>query len=149
MSEREMHDNFGRPIDSKGNTRDQYEAWRPTTEPLPLSVIEAGLKADREAWAKSQSLSERLGYVYRAMRQADPDWVEMREAAQEILDQRMSSYSGRGGRCLSVQDESGEMCWIVPHEPVAALERALVRTANEPASGAHEVKPTEKNNGSS
>lgn len=49
----------------------------------------------------------------------------LREAAQDVINQRFSTYRGRGGREIGVQDDNGEKVWLVPHDPLYALEAAL------------------------
>lgn len=49
----------------------------------------------------------------------------IRDAAEAIISSRSSTYKARNGRVMSIEDDSGEMCWIVPFDEMYALEIAL------------------------
>lgn len=46
-------------------------------------------------------------------------------AAKAVIEGRSSTFRARNGRDVGIQDDSGEMCWIISHEDMAALEGAL------------------------
>lgn len=54
-------------------------------------------------------------------------------AARAVIYQRFSTYKARNGREVGIQDSSGEMCWIVPFDAIAGLERALSAARPTPA----------------
>jgi hypothetical protein len=47
------------------------------------------------------------------------------EAARALIAARASTFTARNGRKVGIEDSSGEMCWIVPFDEMADLERAL------------------------
>lgn len=47
------------------------------------------------------------------------------EAAKDIIASRSSTYKAKNGRVMGIEDDSGEMMWIVPFDEMAALEAAL------------------------
>lgn len=49
----------------------------------------------------------------------------MAEAIREVLANKTATFKARNGREVGIQDDNGEKCWIVPHEPMGALEAAL------------------------
>ncbi|MBD3844289.1 hypothetical protein IED13_01165 [Bosea sp. SSUT16] len=53
---------------------------------------------------------------------AAPDLVE---AAKDVIASRSSTYKARNGRSVGIQDDSGEMVWLVPFGQMALLEAAL------------------------
>lgn len=54
-----------------------------------------------------------------------PNPTSLQAAASDVLAQRFSTYRAGNGRQVGVQDDSGEKVWLVPHEPLDALEAAL------------------------
>lgn len=62
----------------------------------------------------------------------------MLAAIERVEETKSSSYKARNGRVMGIQDDSGEMCWIVDHEAIYELEEAakLARSAGiEPGEG--------------
>lgn len=55
---------------------------------------------------------------------AAPDFID---AARDIVASRSSTFKARNGRDVSIQDDSGEMCWIVPFDEMLALESAIAK----------------------
>lgn len=49
----------------------------------------------------------------------------LHRAARDLIDQRFSTYRAGNGRDVGVQDENGEKVWLVPHDPMYALEALL------------------------
>lgn len=48
-------------------------------------------------------------------------------AAKDIISSRSSTFKARNGRQVSVQDDSGEMVWLVPFDALLALEAAIAK----------------------
>lgn len=59
--------------------------------------------------------------------QAEP----VREAAQALIASRSSTYKARNGRVMGIEDDSGEMMWIVPFDEMNALDEALAKPVSE------------------
>lgn len=59
----------------------------------------------------------------------------VREAAQALIAARSSTYKARNGRVMGIEDDSGEMMWIVPFDEMLALEDALAKPPSSPAGG--------------
>lgn len=57
------------------------------------------------------------------------------EAAKDLLDSKFWQYKAGNGRMISIEDGSGEKCWIVPDEKIQRLEDAINRPASLPAAG--------------
>lgn len=60
-----------------------------------------------------------------ALEEAEGRERRLREVALEVLRSKFSTYRARNGRDVGIQDESGEKCWIVPFDPMFALEAVL------------------------
>jgi hypothetical protein len=52
-------------------------------------------------------------------------WTRISMAAKEVIEAKMSTYHTRNGRDVSIEDERGEKCWIVPFEVMDLLAAAL------------------------
>ena len=51
--------------------------------------------------------------------------AELEGAGHEIISRAFTTYTARNGRKCGIQDENGEQCMIVPHEPFHVLEELL------------------------
>ena len=51
--------------------------------------------------------------------------VEERNIIKQIVDKAFTTYEARNGRNCGIEDDSGEMCYIVPHEPIVAAINAM------------------------
>lgn len=49
----------------------------------------------------------------------------LRDAARDMISSRTDTYRAGNGRQVGIQDDSGEKCWIVRFDEMAALEAAL------------------------
>ncbi len=49
----------------------------------------------------------------------------LRGAANDVVQSASNHYKKRNGHLASFQDDSGEMCWIVPFDPFEGLRAAL------------------------
>lgn len=58
-----------------------------------------------------------------------PDTGAVVAAARAVIGARFSTYKARNGREVGIEDSSGEMCWIVPFDPMHELEAALGQSA--------------------
>ncbi len=47
------------------------------------------------------------------------------EAAKAVRDERFSTYRAKNGREVGIEDDNGEMVWLVDHETMHALDAAL------------------------
>lgn len=50
---------------------------------------------------------------------------QLREALEQITKQMFTSYKAKNGRDCYIEDDSGELCYIVPHEPIITAQAAL------------------------
>lgn len=53
-----------------------------------------------------------------------PDFIA---AAKDIISSRSSTYKARNGKVMSIEDDSGEMVWLVPFDALLALEAAIAK----------------------
>jgi hypothetical protein len=53
---------------------------------------------------------------------------ELQAAARDVIASRTDTYRAGNGRRVGIQDDSGEKCWIVPFDEMAALEALLSET---------------------
>jgi hypothetical protein len=54
---------------------------------------------------------------------------DLAEAVRNIIAARSSTYKAKNGRVMGIEDDSGEMMWIVPFDEMAALEAALSKAS--------------------
>jgi hypothetical protein len=47
------------------------------------------------------------------------------DAAREVDNSKFDTYKARNGRDCGIEDQSGEKCFIVPHEPILKLAQAV------------------------
>lgn len=57
------------------------------------------------------------------------------DAAKGIISSRSSTCKARNGRLMNIEDDNGEMCWIVPFDEMHALETALETLPAPPTGG--------------
>ena len=50
----------------------------------------------------------------------------LQTAARDLIASRFDTYRAGNNRQVGIQDDSGEKCWIVPFDTMAALEASLV-----------------------
>ena len=50
---------------------------------------------------------------------------QLRVALEQITKQMFTSYKAKNGRDCYIEDDSGELCYIVPHEPIITAQAAL------------------------
>jgi hypothetical protein len=55
----------------------------------------------------------------------DESQPEVIEAARELIDSKFWQYKSKNGRMMSIEDASGEKCWIVPDEKIQRLQDAI------------------------
>ena len=85
--------------------------------------------------ARVRELEEELDAAYKAV---DDNWVshqqlvasqayaeQLREAIEQITKQMFTSYKAKNGRDCYIEDDSGELCYIVPHEPIITAQHAI------------------------
>jgi hypothetical protein len=53
-------------------------------------------------------------------------------AARDLIASRFETYRAGNGRQVSIQDDAGEKCWIVPFDAMHALETAITAAFSPP-----------------
>lgn len=50
---------------------------------------------------------------------------ELLASMEAVTAQMFTSYKARNGRCCYIEDDSGELCYIVPHEPIFSVQAVI------------------------
>ena len=64
----------------------------------------------------------------------DEGWRELEAATKALIASKVDTFKARNGRHVGIEDDSGEKCWIVPFDDMAALERAVAAFPAPPIS---------------
>lgn len=79
-------------------------------------------KANGDLWVAAHN---DLPAICAALLAAQERVRELEAVIRDTINDKRSTFRARNGREVGIQDDSGEKCWIVGHESIWAMERAL------------------------
>ena len=108
------------------NSREKFESWL---------VQEIGEHAENNDKDMVKYLNRNVDIIYKgwqaATEQSQKEIAELEACLHEIVNKSFTTYKAKNGKEVGIEDDSGEMCYIVPHEPIISAEHLVKSKTSE------------------